>query len=330
MSAEVDFGSLIGPVARKLLGEPNKRLSHESKGELRWGNLGSLVVNIRRGVWVDHEHSIGGGVLDLVCRVNGCSTRADAYHWLVEHGFAGCGPRDILAQPCSRGLIEKRERRDDAAGRGAANGDGAHAQSQLAKARAMWRHRQPIPGSLAERYLRQARCLHLVDWPATLGYLPAYRPDRHPALIAAFGLPREIEPGVLAITADAVMGVHLTFLKRDGSDKADTEPNKIMVGSSSGWPIVLAPPNDLLGLHCCEGIETGLSLVEATGCGVWAAGSSGRLPALADKVPAWIDFVRVVGEDDGGRTAAGELVHRLTERGIHNDLRVLGRGEFDR
>jgi hypothetical protein len=256
---------------------------------------------------------------------------------LLVHCFAGCDWREVLAELCRRGLIEKRERRDNAAGMRAdatgSNGDigaDAHARSQLAKARAMWRHRQPIAGSLAERYLSQARCIHLVRWPATLGFLPAYRPDRHPALIAAFGLAREIEPGVLAIAADAVMGVHLTLLRRDGTDKADAEPNKIMVGSSTGWPIVLAPPNDLLALYACEGIETGLSLVEATGCGVWAAGSCGRLPALADKVPSWIDFARVVGEDDGGRADASELVRRLTERGIHNDLRVLGREERGR
>ena len=79
-----------------------------------------------------------------------------------------------------------------------------------------------------------------------------------------------------------------------------------MVGPSAGWPIVLAPFNDQLGLIVCEGIETGLSLAEATGCGVWAAGAAGRMPALADRIPDWTDFITIAAEgDDAGRRGAG-------------------------
>jgi putative DNA primase/helicase len=93
MSGDIDFAGLIGPVARALLGEPNKRLSHEKRGELRWGNHGSLVVELGKGTWFDHEHGVGGGVLDLILRqVGGCSTRADAYRWVCEHSFAAAQP----------------------------------------------------------------------------------------------------------------------------------------------------------------------------------------------------------------------------------------------
>ena len=147
-------------------------------------------------------------------------------------------------------------------------------------------------------------------------------------MIAAFGLCEETEPGALSIADDKVRGVHLTFLKPDGRGKADVNPNKIMVGPSSGWPIVLAPPNDLLGLVICEGIETGLSLLEATGCGIWVAGSAGRMPALADKVPGYIDTVTIAGEpDDAGRRGATELARKLRARGVHCEVRFLGTGE---
>jgi hypothetical protein len=65
-------------------------------------------------------------------------------------------------------------------------------------------------------------------------------------MIAAFGIPEEPEPGVLAISANEIRGVHLTRLKPDGSGKAGTERDKIMLGSSSGWPVGLAPASDLL------------------------------------------------------------------------------------
>ena len=73
-------------------------------------------------------------------------------------------------------------------------------------------------------------------------------------MIAAFALAGEPEPGLLSVHDDRVCGVHLTLLKPDGSDKAETRRNKLMVGPSSGWPIVLAPLNDALGLVICEGI----------------------------------------------------------------------------
>jgi hypothetical protein len=98
-----------------------------------------------------------------------------------------------------------------------------------------------------------------------------------------------------------------------------------MVGPSNGWPIVLAPMNDALGLIVCEGIESGLSLYEATGCGVWVAGSAGRMPALANKVPDYTDCITVVGElDEAGWKGATELACRLKARGLHSELHFLG------
>ena len=102
-----------------------------------------------------------------------------------------------------------------------------------------------------------------------------------------------------------------------------------MLARSIGTPIVLAPMNDLLGLIICEGIETGLSLYEATGCGVWAAGAASRMPALADAVPDYTDCVTVAGEpDEAGRKGAIELARRLKARGIYTELRFLADGEM--
>jgi hypothetical protein len=111
--------------------------------------------------------------------------------------------------------------------------------------------------------------------PATLGFLPA-RGDHPPAMIAAFGLAHEVEPGVIAITDDAIRGVHLTRLLPDGSDRDRGDQAKIMIGHSKGSHIVLAPPNDLLGMSIAEGIENGIALHETTGLGAWAAGSASR------------------------------------------------------
>jgi hypothetical protein len=81
-----------------------------------------------------------------------------------------------------------------------------------------------------------------------------------------------------------------------------------MIGRSVGFPIVVAPVNDLLGLSIAEGIEDALSLHEATGLGAWAAGSANRLPALADRIPSYVEIVSIAADDDDvGLKYADEL-----------------------
>jgi AAA domain len=87
MSEAPDFASLLEPVARELLGEPNKRLS--SRHQLRFGTHGSLAVDIagnKRGQWFDHEAQRGGGTLDLIAYKTGCAN-GQAAEWLIRRGF---------------------------------------------------------------------------------------------------------------------------------------------------------------------------------------------------------------------------------------------------
>lgn len=78
------FAQFIGPVARLLLGEPNRQ--HSTARELRYGSRGSLAVNLVKGVWHDHETDEAGGLLDLVVRETKCHLR-EAHRWLKDHGF---------------------------------------------------------------------------------------------------------------------------------------------------------------------------------------------------------------------------------------------------
>jgi hypothetical protein len=239
----------------------------------------------------------------------------------IEPGFAGyhcarCGEKgaalDRYSPPPDPVKLAKARAEADARAR-------TLKAERLSRARWLWSQRQPIAGSVAEAYLRSAR-----DYggplPATLGFLPA-RGEHPPAMIAAFGLAHETEPGVIAIRDQAITGVHLTRLRPDGSGKAifdDPDENaKIMLGYSVGSPIVLAPPNDLLGLAITEGIENGLSVHQNTGLGVWVAGAASRMPALATAVPSWIDFTTVVADDDAdGRRFSALLADGLRGRGM--------------
>jgi hypothetical protein len=190
----------------------------------------------------------------------------------------------------------------------------AEQRARLRKALFLWSRRIPVENTAAERYLREARG-YSGPIPSTLGYLPA-RGEHDHAMIAAFGIATEPEPGELAIANADVRGVHLTKLNADGTGKAD-EPNKLMIGKSAGFPICIAPPNDLLGMAITEGIEDALSIHAATGLGVWAAGSAGRMPALADSVPGYIETVTICAHPDpDGQAGAIKLAEALRARSI--------------
>jgi len=243
--------------------------------------------------------------------------------WRTEAGFATyhcarCGERGFARDLDSRVMPLDPARLAQARAE-TAERDRAHKAKRQQLALWLWQRRRPIAGSIAETYLRDARG-YGGPLPATLGFLPS-RGDQHPAMIAAFGLAVEVEPGVLSIADDAVRGVHVTRLRPDGSGKAvfdDPEQTaKIMIGLSMGLPIVLAPPNDLFGMAITEGIEDGLSVHQDTGLGVWAAGAASRMPALADVLPAFIECTTIVADDDpDGRRFAAELAARIGDRGM--------------
>ena len=59
-----DLGDHIEAVARCYWGAPNAKLSNDA--ELRFGTHGSKSVDLKKGVWYDHENDVGGGVVELI------------------------------------------------------------------------------------------------------------------------------------------------------------------------------------------------------------------------------------------------------------------------
>jgi hypothetical protein len=190
-----------------------------------------------------------------------------------------------------------------------------HERRQHEKAAWLWSRRQPLIGTPAEFYLRAARG-YSGPIPRTLAFLPPAKPEYHPAMIAAFGVYDEPEPGVLGEPLN-VNSVHLTLLTSDGSGKANRDPNKLIIGRPLARPVAVAPPNDLLGLAITEGIEDALTAHESTALGAWAAGAAAFMPALASAVPKWIEAVTIYAHaDKSGREGAFRLAAALSRRGV--------------
>ena len=116
------------------------------------------------------------------------------------------------------------------------------------------------------------------------------------------------------ITCEPV-GLHRTFLSPNGCAKATARPRR-MLGKAG--IIRLSSDDEVeLGLGICEGIETGLSIMAAGWCPVWACGCLGmlqRFPVLpgitaltvfADAKPHEIEGARACAQRwaDAGREA---------------------------
>jgi hypothetical protein len=185
---------------------------------------------------------------------------------------------------------------------------------RLSIARWLWSCRRPGPGSILETYLRARGYRGPI--PRTLGLLPAST-DYPPSMIAAYGMAHETAPGELAIADAAVTGIQITRLLPDGSWRERGEDAKKTIGHDITEPILLAPPNGLLGLCIAEGIEKALIAHQATGLGAWASGGASRLPGLARHVPSYIETVTIVVDaDDAGRVGSEKLADLLCDRGF--------------
>lgn len=227
-----------------------------------------------------------------------------------EQGLLPLGGRKLDPIRSSSAKIEARKREESAAA-AAAEAERQQTVSWL------WDRRKDARGTVVETYLR-SRGIDINPFPHQIGHLPPSPPKHpYPAMVAPFGAPDEHEPGIYRMPRESVKGLHITYLKPDGSGKAPIDPQRRMLGSVKGCPLALVPPNDGLGLLIAEGIETALSGHLATGLGCWAAGSAPFMPALASAIPAWTEVVMVAAEaDPAGRRGAEALVRAIEERGI--------------
>lgn len=177
------------------------------------------------------------------------------------------------------------------------------AAKQEARALAVWRECQPLPGTLAETYLRGRGIT--CDLAETLRFHPAcWHPTakRFPALVAL-------------VEGAEGFAVHRTYLRADGTGKAAVEPAKAMLGATRGGAVRLAEAEGPLVV--AEEVETALSLASGLlrcPATIWAALSTSGMKAL--HLPAQPGRLTIATDGDEPGTAAGrELATRATALG---------------
>lgn len=229
-------------------------------------------------------------------------TLADGAGGLLVHcKKSGCAFRDILA---AAGVTEGGYQAPDpfklAHDRAK---EQAEAQKRAALALRAWQEAQPIAGTIAEAYLR-GRAI-TCPLPDTLRFAPScWHPtaQRFPALVALVG-------------GGEGFAVHRTYLRGDGTGKAEVNPQKAMLGAVAGGAVRLAEGAGPLVV--AEGIETALSLASGLLRGpaaIWAALSTSGLRGL--HLPPEPGRLTIAADgDSAGKAAAYALGERATALG---------------
>lgn len=190
-------------------------------------------------------------------------------------------------------------------------------------ARRLLRLTRPLPGTLAETYLRHRGITALHDLDA-LRYHPScfYRPDGHS--------PMETWPAMVATVTSlsgSVTGAHRTWLARDGPGQAPVMDPKRALGDLLGHAVRFGRPDDILAVG--EGIETVLSLRSALPhLPMAAALSASHLAAML--FPATLSRLYVIKDNDpAGIHASACLSERARAAGIEPVILSPVRGDFN-
>ena len=182
----------------------------------------------------------------------------------------------------------------------------------------LWRNARPGAGTIVARYL-ESRGILFERWPSSLRfYLHCPRPmggagkllTPLPAMVA---LVEHVQRGSVA--------VHCTYLRPDGSAKADLPKNeqRAFFGPILGGAIRFGMPRVGEWFAVAEGIETALSVGLACAMPAWAALSAGGIKNLV--LPIEATNIVVCADHDTRRT--GELAARdAAERWLGEGRRV--------
>ena len=221
---------------------------------------------------------------------------------------AGCDQQEVIAALRAREIWDETGRRQGGLicrqpGAAAKNELDAGDAKRTEAALRMWDAAVPAAGTLVETYLI-SRGLRLRPSPTLRFHAGLKHPSGH------------VWPSMVALLThggdDKPVGIHRTFLARDGNGKAPVEPAKMMLGPCRGGAVRLGQPKDVLMVG--EGIETCLAAMQASGNAAWAALSTSGLRAL--NLPREVrDVIMLADGDDPGEAAAQECAWRWKRKG---------------
>jgi len=264
-------------------------------GDVQGARGKSLFVKLSgegAGRWTDAASGEHGDLLDLIGLNKGLNdfrdTLEEARHFLRE-------PERIRSPRKSQSLQPT-------------NNSSAAAEKLYSLSR-------PVPGTLAETYLRR-RGITAGLYVSSLRFHPAcyYRPDNE--------APRQSWPALLGVVTNLdgkLTGLQRTWLARDGSEKAPLVDPRRAMGHLLGNAVRFGKPHDVMAAG--EGIETVLSLLSLFPALPMAAGLSAAHLSAVLFPPSLRRLYFLRDNDAAGHHAEARLTERCREAGI--ECRVL-------
>lgn len=262
------------------------------------------------GAWKDFALSGPDGKGDIFDLIAGCErlqSKIDVYWWALD--FLNLDRKGSNGSPRTKAMVDQERERRERDRAAAEARDAALGEAKSAELFRLWLSLPSIAGTIAESYLREARRIDLSRLPKLPGALRyADRVDYVDPETGEVTEWRHVM--VTAMTRGRkVAALHRTYLKPDGSGKADMVKPKLMIGPVRGTAIRLSHgPSGLSPIKAAaagktgplaigEGIETCLTVACARpDYRVWAAGSL-SLMGLLDW-PACASAVVLLGEND--------------------------------
>jgi hypothetical protein len=284
-----------------------RRGSYWIVGDVSGAKGRSLYVRLRSssnaaaGKWTDAATGEHGDLLDLIRLNRGLATVSEAFD--EARAFLNEPPRRAfkLAVP-------------DAATRASRNPEAAARLFALTS---------PVPGTIAETYLRSRGITADLDQPA-LGFLAncyyraegSIEPKPLPALIAR-----------VTDLNGRITGVHRTWVRADGRGKADLPEPRKALGTLYGHGVHFGAPDAVI--LAGEGIETMLALRSVLAhLPSIAALSAAHLAAL--HLPGGLKRLYIACDNDRAGLDAGlALATRAISQGIAARLLVPDRKDFN-
>jgi putative DNA primase/helicase len=228
---------------------------------------------------------------------------------VLLHCHAGCGQAQVIEALRDRWLWEKGgpQLAHSISRAGTNKPPDLDEPKRTSAAVALWQAATVAVGTIVETYLA-FRGLHL-QLPPTLRF--------HGGLKHVSG---GIWPVMMALVTrgsdDAPMAIHRTYLARNGGAKAPVDPEKMMLGPCRGGAVRLGRVQADQWLIVAEGIETTLSVMEASALPGWAALSAGGIRNLI--LPPEAAMVLICADNDANGTglrAAEEAAERFLREG---------------
>ena len=240
----------------------------------------------------------------------------------VFHCFAGCDWRDIRAGAETAGWIEPfacrslRPREDRIAARTAAKAALAlreaemerDRQARIRRGRDIWNASRDNQDRVL-RYFTDGRGIRSL--PSIFRFNGAvwhlYERCELPAIVAP----------IENVLSGRFQGVHCIFLNEAGDGKADIESPKLSFGVLIGGAVQLAPADNRLALS--EGIESGLSYMQLSGCPTWSTLGTASMKHI--NVPSHVQNVVIAADNDPpGLRAAWAAARQFRRRGLTAEI----------